>query len=598
MSIENARPIDVVFDSNNATFGGKDTPFFQMEPELRNVVTYAVLWTNIPFAYYVIDRYNNTFLMRVVTYRPQDIFDGRSTFSGFMNEYEVLVYIKPGTYTVDTLGQEVKRAIATINCRRRDIEVPADMSTIDRSTVGGDGNRFFTDIAGPGSTTFDGNIQESPDNRATVVGPNADQWQQLDQALPFADTFVTTVDKHNGRLLIYNQYISPVVNVNNNTLNAVDPIVVASAVSFDITYTIPGNIPSFVQYRVQLPSGLYKDQRAFIDAFTYLISTDGGSNFSVFDNSQLIIFWRLELVQLRMFFVPTSGSGTWRIKQTSGLTNLLKFSGGRTVDSVYNYPSLALVDSVLFAPFVLTYRPTKTLEWFSLQIHPRNKELGEILGISKPGVWYETLGRQLWQDGGIVESVDSRPYGAQKDEDERLRNPGEDRPSDTNLSDLAQRQAEWDKLNTRQRKPDDQNRIQFLFGDKIVNLLGSSRLDVHCDWSGSQGLFRTHKKDNQLLISVPVMSNFGTFLLYQPTIADVPISKTTVNNMEFYLTMNDKEFYAKNSRDALQPLSTVEKVPYLPLNGEGFQICIRFYCQDGVVEHGVQASNATARSFQ
>lgn len=58
-------PIDVIFDSSLLNYntpginGSTDFPTFTMNPGIKDVIGMCVLWTNVPFSYYVIDNTNN-----------------------------------------------------------------------------------------------------------------------------------------------------------------------------------------------------------------------------------------------------------------------------------------------------------------------------------------------------------------------------------------------------------------------------------------------------------------------------------------------------------------------------------------------------------
>lgn len=88
-------PVDVVFDSRRSE--NRDRPYFQVEPTLENVVAYQVLWTNVPFSFYTIDKSNNQFQMR-------------SMNAGNTMITQVIT-LDPGTYTPDALRAQMREHI-------------------------------------------------------------------------------------------------------------------------------------------------------------------------------------------------------------------------------------------------------------------------------------------------------------------------------------------------------------------------------------------------------------------------------------------------------------------------------------------------------
>ncbi len=90
-------PYDIIFDSNYADNGNPDNPRFVFKQPLNNVIGYSVVWVNMPFSYYTIDRMNNEFYYYDKASRP--------------GETEILCQIRPGTYSATTFAQEMQRCI-------------------------------------------------------------------------------------------------------------------------------------------------------------------------------------------------------------------------------------------------------------------------------------------------------------------------------------------------------------------------------------------------------------------------------------------------------------------------------------------------------
>jgi hypothetical protein len=83
------RPIDVIFDSSSTVnqLGSLDAPNYVIYPDLTDIVGMSILWTNVPFTYFVIDDTCNTFVFT-------------ETGTGAVS---VTATLPPGTYTSSNL---------------------------------------------------------------------------------------------------------------------------------------------------------------------------------------------------------------------------------------------------------------------------------------------------------------------------------------------------------------------------------------------------------------------------------------------------------------------------------------------------------------
>lgn len=90
-------PVDLIFDSNYASNGDKDNPTFYVNPPLENVVGVGILWANIPYSYYTIDRFNNQFFL------ANDANNGGAIAT---------CNIRPGTYNPESFCRELERCFA------------------------------------------------------------------------------------------------------------------------------------------------------------------------------------------------------------------------------------------------------------------------------------------------------------------------------------------------------------------------------------------------------------------------------------------------------------------------------------------------------
>ena len=123
--------------------------------------------------------------------------------------------------------------------------------------------------------------------------------------------------------------------------------------------------------------------------------------------------------------------------------------------------------------------------------------------------------------------------------------------------------------------------VAYWRGPRIVNLMGESRLNIHSSLAGeSQAAVRMGNDRGDYVLQMPILSNYGSYIIYQPTLAEIPIKERKVmSRFNFYLTHGERRLYAKDVQGFDDEDYTVEN--YLPLNGEGFQVSVRFYVDDG-----------------
>jgi hypothetical protein len=108
-----------------------------------------------------------------------------------------------------------------------------------------------------------------------------------------------------------------------------------------------------------------------------------------------------------------------------------------------------------------------------------------------------------------------------------------------------------------------------------VKLLGHPRLNLHSDLAKIPEISICRQQGtntDDILLRFPITNNFGAYLYYQHSAPIIPISRRSIHTASFYLTQGEKRLYA----DALE-----REHKYLPLNGEGFQVCIRFLIDNG-----------------
>ncbi len=124
--------------------------------------------------------------------------------------------------------------------------------------------------------------------------------------------------------------------------------------------------------------------------------------------------------------------------------------------------------------------------------------------------------------------------------------------------------------------------VQGLYSPFIVNLMGSSRINVHGSFTGmvSDSQRTSIRGKDNLLMVVPVNGNFTAYLNMLQNSMMIPLAdRQVVDRADMYLTLSDRTSYSFGATrwDDTSPVTQ----NYLSLNGEAFQICIRFYVDDG-----------------
>jgi hypothetical protein len=119
----------------------------------------------------------------------------------------------------------------------------------------------------------------------------------------------------------------------------------------------------------------------------------------------------------------------------------------------------------------------------------------------------------------------------------------------------------------------------------LCNLTYSPRIEMHSQiLSGMLAPFsRLHNNVNTMIQSIPVTSNFTSYLYYLPGNQMLALNNTSrVDAVDLFLRLPGRNIYAANS---ITPLNNdYIETNYLPLNGEGFQVKIIFFVDDGFVD--------------
>lgn len=130
--------------------------------------------------------------------------------------------------------------------------------------------------------------------------------------------------------------------------------------------------------------------------------------------------------------------------------------------------------------------------------------------------------------------------------------------------------------------------VQVIFGTRSANFLQNQRLNIHSNLASTFEGQRSLRDTTDIIKSVPIDSNYSAYIVNAANAEPYLITRSNIKDVYLYLTIGDRRLYATNftmpassfSRYDLMSFTTQE---YLHLNGQGFQVCIRFYRDDGVM---------------
>jgi hypothetical protein len=115
----------------------------------------------------------------------------------------------------------------------------------------------------------------------------------------------------------------------------------------------------------------------------------------------------------------------------------------------------------------------------------------------------------------------------------------------------------------------------------VVKFIGGTTLNLHSNLPVANA-YRTELSNNNVIFRFPVTGNYTALTTYYGSPEMSPCTRSSVDRVGFYLTNGDKTVYGKHSgSSAVQSSYTL--VPYIPFNGEGFSVSIRFYTDDGQI---------------
>lgn len=124
-------------------------------------------------------------------------------------------------------------------------------------------------------------------------------------------------------------------------------------------------------------------------------------------------------------------------------------------------------------------------------------------------------------------------------------------------------------------EPVDADGVDYITAPNMVKLIGQPRLDLHSSLLDSATLINGGSSSD-IIFSFPVTAKVGDYITFQPNPSMIPLSRPPMSSVRFYLTQGDRAQYKTKGM--------TEPVNYLPLNGDGFQVCIRFFKDNGLLK--------------
>lgn len=132
-----------------------------------------------------------------------------------------------------------------------------------------------------------------------------------------------------------------------------------------------------------------------------------------------------------------------------------------------------------------------------------------------------------------------------------------------------------------------------VYGSKMCKLLGPTTIEVVSQSLSSLADFGPLSRDasapaDEVVLRVPVTSNYTNYMFFQAMSETVEFpTPKVIDNVKLYLRLYGKynytNFLASDGigKESVSNHLTKQSVSYLPLNGEGWQICLNFVIDDG-----------------
>lgn len=130
--------------------------------------------------------------------------------------------------------------------------------------------------------------------------------------------------------------------------------------------------------------------------------------------------------------------------------------------------------------------------------------------------------------------------------------------------------------------------VQVVHGARTANFLQNQRLNIHSNLASTFDGQRSLRDTTDIIKSVPIDSNYTSYIVNAANAEPYLITRSNIKDVYFYLTIGDRQLYATNFTMPPPDFPRYDQLSYstqsfLHLNGQGFQVCIRFYRDDGVM---------------
>jgi hypothetical protein len=452
-------PVDLVFNSANSSNGDRDAPQFYIDPPLVNVTGMQLLWSNIPYTWYNIDRTNNEIVFRTL------VMTGISSSYASVNRktrggFEL---VPPSTSTTFT-GQAAQNTVFT-TYRSSNSQTPYNTAPAcpnPREVQGSEKYQFYAEDSGQYANGYqDGwNVEQevvvriqpgsyNPDTLSTAIRNALAQ-----TSLKYARSYQVFMDG-SARLVIYNNGMTR--DKLWYTYNSSD----ASAIS--VAYTENGVNKTRSENDEEFQTRL-TTLRNTQNKFSFIIPSESLANILGYEKD-------VEYMSSRIPFDRDSS---------------------RTIQPTYSEPTAFL----------------------------KNTNGGKAL---------DTLEVNLWANYQSLPEV-------------------------------------------------------VALAPRLVNLNQSTSIQLYSSLSGESDKIRDVTGYSGVVATIPITSIFTSIMQFFQQGQPIAFGsdKRVFNNIKFWFKLAGRSVYAKNSAHSYQS-SDIQTVNYIPFNGQAFQICMRFWVDDGAM---------------
>lgn len=133
-----------------------------------------------------------------------------------------------------------------------------------------------------------------------------------------------------------------------------------------------------------------------------------------------------------------------------------------------------------------------------------------------------------------------------------------------------------------QQSPERTNGIHAVQAPGLLNLAFSSLINVFTGFTRTvPSITRSQTDKDNIIGKAPVNTNFLGYIFYQFGNEVTKIPPTKIDFIKVYLQLSGRTSYAALSKTPTN--NDFVNTTYLPLNGQGFQIAIRFWVDEGVI---------------